>query len=286
MLTDFKNSDLMIKLYVKLIKRNKTLYKSYNFSNCKQKFSLELYLNYILYVFKTGISWRDLKGNRDGISWNSIYFNYRKLNSANIFKLSYIDLLNKYIKKDPKKKSIKIVSTDTTFVPNKKGKDCVGYNRFYNRKRGTKISIICDEYGVPLNVKLYAGNKNDASILIDQFNDKNCSLVSSHLLKKHTDYFLADPAYDTKLIRDHIENNNMTPIIKQNRRNIKDKSKIIKLTKKEEILYKKRLVIERLNNNIKMNKRLTVRYDVKIKSYTGWLFISMAKFLYGLFPKL
>ncbi len=67
--------------------------------------------------------------------------------------MSYISLLNKYLKKTPAKK-LKFIYTDTSFVPNKKGKEVIGrrsnpkgYNKFYNRKNGTKISLITDAYG-------------------------------------------------------------------------------------------------------------------------------------------
>lgn len=104
---------------------------------------------------------------------NSVYKVYIKLNAFNVFKLSYVDLLNKYLKKSANNKlkyimtlrvAIRFIllSTDTSFIPNKKGKTVTGYNRFYNRKRGTKISLITDSNGITLNMACYKGNIYDS----------------------------------------------------------------------------------------------------------------------------
>lgn len=118
--------NIIIKLLIKVIKDNKELYKSFNYSNRLQKYDLKDYLKDILYVLKTGIGWRDLRSH---INWNSVYKVYIKLNKNGIFKLTYIDLLKKYFKKHSNGK-LKYMYTDTTFVPNKNGKDKIGYNRF------------------------------------------------------------------------------------------------------------------------------------------------------------
>ncbi len=59
--------------------------------------------------------------------------------------------------------------TYTTFIQNKNGNNLIGYNKFYNRKNGTKILIICDASGKghPIDTCFYKGNKNDFKILLD-----------------------------------------------------------------------------------------------------------------------
>lgn len=78
---------------------------------------------------------------RSHIYWNSIYKAYEKINKYKIFEVSYKDLLNKYYMKSSNNK-LKFVSSDTTFIPNKKGRDCIAYNKFYNRKNGIYAIII------------------------------------------------------------------------------------------------------------------------------------------------
>lgn len=268
----FKNN-IIVNIIIRYIKSKPKISKCFYFSDKQRKYKLKEYLIEILYILKTGIAWRD---TRSFIKWESIYKTYNKLNFLGIFKLSYIDLLNKYIKRSPNKK-LKYILTDTSFIPNKKGKDVIGYSKFYNRKNGTKISIITDSHGIPLNINCYPGNDHDSKILIDQL--KNWSAVKYNNISKNRGLFLADPAYDCKKIRDEIKKMNYDPLICQNKRNIKDKSKIIKFNDHEKIIYKKRLIVEHTFNKLKMNKRLMIRYDSKIESFEGFIYLALVKMI-------
>jgi len=267
---------LVIKLLVKHVKENKNLYTSFNFSNVHQKYHLADYLYVILIVLKTGIAWRYVEELNINIGWNSVYKVYQKLNKAGIFKIAYTDLLKKYLTKCPNKK-LRYVLTDTSFVPNKKGKNMYGYNTYYNKKNGTKISLITDSNGIPLNMKCYMGNKCDSKILLDHL--ENSDIVCTNHIDKYKRYFLADPAYDSKEVREALEKLNYESIIAQNRRNIKDPTKLISLTDNEKNIYKKRLKIENTFSKMKMNRRLCLRYDSKIESYIGFIYLSFIKML-------
>lgn len=159
--------NIIIKVLSRFIKSNKQLCKSFDFSHKQQKYNLEEILIDILYVLKTGISWRDLRSH---IGWNTVYKRYILLNKHGVFELCYSDLLKKYLKKGTNGK-LKYILTDTSFVQNKKGRDMIGYNKFYKKKKGTKISIITDSKGIPISVKCYKGNKHDCKILNDQLNN-------------------------------------------------------------------------------------------------------------------
>src|SRR5438045_608796 len=108
-------NQLIVNVLIKHVKTIPKLYKSFDFSNIHQRYSLADYLIEILYVLKTGIAWRDL---RCPMNWISVYKVYTKLVSYNIFKISYTTLLNKYIKRAPNKK-LRYISTDTSFISNK-----------------------------------------------------------------------------------------------------------------------------------------------------------------------
>ena len=265
-------NDIIIKLLVKEVKNNKELYKSFDFSNKLQKYDIKLYLTDILYVLKTGVSWRDLRSN---ICWNSIYKVYIKLNKHKIFEYSFKELLKKYLKKLYKNK-LKYISTDTTFIPNKKGHDKKGYNKFYNKKNGTKISMHTDLNGIPLNIKCYKGNMNDSKILCDHLKD-GIIVNHDHLLKDYNSYFLGDKGYDTKNVRSKLKEFKLKILIDQNKRNIKDPEKLIKFNKIEKGIYKKRLVIERTFNKLKYNRKLCLRYENKIENFIGFIYLGMLK---------
>ncbi len=185
------------------------------------------------------------------------------LNFYGIFKLCHKDLLLEYIKRSSNHK-FKYLLTDTTFIPNKKGKDCMGYSKFYNRKNGTKISIITDAKSISLNMKCHSGNKHDSKILIDQLKHFD-TVWDNHDLHDKT-IFMADPVYDCMNIRNKLKELNFDPLIHQNKRNIKDPTKIIKMNYNQKKLYRKRLRVEHAFNKLKMNRRLMIRYDGKIDS--------------------
>ena len=269
--TTSKKDNIVIKVIIKYIKSKPFIYKHFNFSYHTQLYTLYKLLEDILYVLKTGISWRDLRSN---IYWNTVYKAYIKLNNFKVFKLSYVELLNKYIYRTPSKK-LKFISTDTSFIPNKCGQNKIGYNKFYNRKYGSKISLISDNRGNAINVKVYKGNKSDSKILLDHL--KNDYLINNNMLNSNIKYFLADAGYDTKAIRKKLFKLGYKILIPQNKRNIKDDTKIIKFTKYQKNIFKNRLKIENKFSQIKSNKRLLFRYDVKVSNFYGFIYLALLK---------
>jgi transposase len=274
---------IIVKLLIKHIKSIPKLFKSFNFSHKQQKYTLTEYLIEILYVLKTGIAWRDI---RSKINWNSIYKAYIKLNKYKIFEISYVYLLNKYLKRGINNK-LKYVTTDTTFIPNKRGKDLIGFNKYYNKKKGTKISIITDSKGIPFNIAFYKGNKNDGRIFLDQIKKQKLTILDKN--KSNTRLFMADPAYDIvnfyhvknsqKEIRLKIKDMNYDPLIAQNKRAIKDPNKIIVFNDTYNELYKKRLVVERTFNRMKNDRKICLRYESKIENFIGFVYLSLIKLL-------
>ena len=93
-------------------------------------------------------------------------------------------------------------------------------------------------------------------------------------------YFLADSGYDSRVIKETIIKRGFNPLILQNKRGIKDKTKIIKFTKAEGKMYAKRLAIERTFNRMKMDRRVSIRYDCKIDAYMGFVYLSLIKLLF------
>jgi len=85
---------------------------------------------------------------------------------------------------------------------------------------------------------------------------------------------MADPAYDCKEIRDLFKSKNINVLIPQNRRNTKNPLKIVKFTAAQKKKYKKRLIIERTFNRLKNNKRLMARYDRKLETFVGFVYVS------------
>ena len=152
---------------------------------------------------------------------------------------------------------------------------------YNNRKNGTKISLITDSNGIPFNVKCYKGNKYDSKILDNHLKNENLIDITNMMPDKK--YFLADPGYDTKAIRDNLKDKNYLTLIPQNAplvaRNIKDKNKLKKFSKMDKKIYKKRLVIERTFNNLKVNRRLCLRYESYLSNFIGFIYLALIKIL-------
>ena len=267
LMREIKN-DLVVKVLTAHIKANSKLYKCFNHSHNRQIYKLSEYLTEILYVLKTGISWRNIRSH---IYWNSIYKAYIKLNKYKIFESCYKKiLLTKYLKKGANKK-LRFIITDTTFIPNKNGNNKVGYNKYYNKKNGTKISIICDSKGIPIDTAFYKGNINDSKILLDHLNN---SIINKLSIRCH---FMADKGYHTKEIINTLNERGFIPLIAQNKRNIKNENLINKMNDDDKEIYKNRSIIERLNAKIKNNKKLQLRYEKDICNYEGLYYLFCIK---------
>ena len=65
-------------------------------------------------------------------------------------------------------------------------------------------------------------------------------------------------------------------MIVKNKRNTKKKL-IKRFSKNESKIYKKRLIVEHTINKVKSNRRLSLRYDTKIRSFVGFIFLALIK---------
>lgn len=248
----------IIRILIKNI--NKSKYKdNYNFKHKSQKYSLQFILAHIIYLIKHSATWRTL-----GINiYNNIYKHYIKLNKLNLFKDTYIELLNKYLIKT-KNKTLKTLYTDTSFIVNKKGIDNKERNKYMKNKNCNKVSIITDNKFIPIDIEIYKGNLNDSNILQQQFININNKL-------NYSKYFIADKGYCSSKIRNILINKNITPI------NTKNINKINKLSIDEKNKYKKRIKIEHIFSNLKSNHKIENRYEKYINNYKGLLYLYFIK---------
>ena len=260
----FNKESLVIKLLIKEINTIPELKKSYGYFYKSQKYELKDILIDISYVLKTGIPWRAL---RSKIHWNTIYKSYMKLNKYKVFKTCYTGLLKKYLINN--KGKLKYIFTDTSIVPNRYGINKANLNKYYKNKRVTKLSIITLKNGIPFNVKLYGGNRNDSYIFQDQ--SKNDKLLRENNNKK---YFMADKGYDSQAIKRLTQGLGYINVIPQNRRGIKNIKKI-RSFKRYKIIYRKRIKVENMFNKIKTFRRLAIRYDKYEHTFMGFVWMAL-----------
>ena len=256
------------RLLIAHINSNADLKRSFDFTYHTQKYKLEHILDDIIYVMKYNVPYRAL---RSKINWQTTYKVYRKLLKFGIFKATFTELLTKYVKRGNLNKKLKIVSTDTTFIMNKKGSEKIGLNRFYYKKKGNKISVITDSNKQILDIAIYKGGKNDGKILENQINRNNILIDKSY--DKYKKYFLCDAGYDSKQIHNKLRSLNFVQLIAQNKRGIKNKNLIRRFTKREYKIYCKRSKVEHVISRLKQLRRINNRYDQLISTYEGYVYL-------------
>ena len=101
-------------IYNTIIK-NKIIGHYYTNNYISKKHDIKKIISEIVYVLKTGISWRNL---RSSINYNSIYYHFKRFVDNNIFINAYINIFNLYLNKI---KSINGLIIDSSFIQNKCG---------------------------------------------------------------------------------------------------------------------------------------------------------------------
>ena len=281
----------MIKLNINLlnlikdtINKTKKLINSYNHTYPNQKYELEEILKSIFYILKSGISWRN---NQSSIHWESLRRHFNILFQYKIFFKTYHKILGKYLKTKQKSKNKIIIMTDTSFIINRTGIN-QKRNKYCRNKKCTKLSSITDENGIPLNILIFDGNKNDITCFIKQINfikkiNPNNKLLSNKLILNksmtHKLLLLADKGYDSRKLRNLLNILHLEHIIPYNKRNTKDENKIKHLSSEEKIKYKKRIKIEHSFSWIKRYKRIQEFNEKNIKIYESFLYFSLCSML-------
>lgn len=271
---------ILIKSIINFIKRYPELYKYYNFTYVTQKYSLEDILDGVIEIVKYGKPYRSSKT----IPKSTLHDAYVRLCDRGIITNTYIELLNKYIKKCPNKK-FKYIFTDTTCVVNKYGSEKASYFP-YKKRVVTKIAFECLSDGMPIKVMIANGSSNDSKIFKEQLNEPY--LCDQSIVDQNKKYYIADSLYDGKENINALKENNFIPLIKNNPKNTKNKALLKKkrMTAKQFKIYKKRFNIEVFNGLVKSYRRIQTRYDRKAYIFLNTvLFGCIDRILYNMINK-
>lgn len=223
----------------------------------------------IIYVLKSGISWRLFIGN---INWNTLYQHFRRFTKYGIFITAHNKILNNYVNKN--KENLETQITDTTFILNKNGRENIERNKLVKNKNCNKISILTDIKGLPLDVIIKEGNIHDSQFVEEHIMNIQNSGYNNGLQNKE---FLADAAYDSKKIRQLLEIYNYKPKIPINKRNSKkDIDKIKHKNKSVKNTNNKRIKVEHSFSELKRFKKIDKRYDVLINSFMSFVYMAIS----------
>ena len=235
------------------------------------KYSVDEIIRTIIYVLKTGISFRNIASK---IKWRTVYFHFNRFIKANIFERLFKRIRKKYTKN----KKLKIIMIDSSFIANKyksfgrvhKSKICYGINKikrnkYYSNKNGNKVSIITDKYGLPLSVLINKGTIHDISFVKKHIKDL-------HIKSSYNKILLADKGYYSKQLRDDILQSKITLCVPP-KKGLKNSLFF------DKAIYKNRIFVEHCFQKIKTFRRCSFRYDKKFSSFKQNIFLTCSLIL-------
>lgn len=200
-------------------------------------------------VLRTGCQWRELASNL--VSPKTIHNYFRRWSEAGIFKTAYQKILA-YVRRQ---KPDLYYAVDSTLIKNIGGRNCLGGNHADRGRNASKISVIVNNNGIPLNIKIFPGNRHDSILFRSTI--ENSLVRLTHRLPVH-----ADKAYDNRPCRKVLQDNHLNDAILKKR------------VYNSPILQKNRLVVEHFFAWLKMYRRLILRYDHKVSNYLAFVYLA------------
>ena len=144
---------------------NTTEYYHIFYNNtANRKYNIKLLIDSIVFILKFGLSYRTfikiltfvhIEKKYNFPSHVTIFKFFNKLIKYKIIYTTYNNLVNKYINKHKTNKFI----TDYYKMD-------IDYNQQIRKHKVSKISLITDFKGIPLNINLSSGNTNDSTIFL------------------------------------------------------------------------------------------------------------------------
>jgi hypothetical protein len=244
----------LVEYLINFINSNEKFNKLFN--HHKQIYSMEDLFTALIYKLTTGISYKNISKLKTNIKGSNLHYFHKKIVKYNLFEEFYNYYISIYINNIPENKYFYV---DSTLIANKLGINNATYNIQLKKHKSTKISIIIDDFGIPIDFKITNSNNHDSSIFSNQLD----TIVNKYPnLCTNDKIFIGDSAYDSNNIRHKLKNCKLGKLISdRNKRNTKDKNKLHKLDLYSKMLLKKRSKIEHVNNILKKNKTINTRYE-------------------------
>ena len=268
-----KTDKKIVKYIMKFINSNPKWEKL--FSHHKQIYKIDELFEALIYKLRTGLSYKNISNSIYNINGGTLYYFHNKIIKHNILVEFYDDYMEKYIAN--MSKNISEFYIDSTLVANKLGIDKATHNIQLKKHKSSKISIIEDDFKIPIDYIISDSNTHDVTLMhthIQNISNKYPLLCTNN--KK----FIADSAYDSKNIRNQLKDTKLGILIcDKNKRNIKDAEKLekLKLTLYEKLLLKKRCVIEHANNTLKQNRTVNIRYEKQSTKYENFVLLAIIR---------
>ena len=222
----------------------------------KKALPLAATLDRIFYVCKTGCPWRSLEVQ--GASPKTVYHHFNRWSKQRVFERAFEDLRSKYLTL-PRKALI----ADCSFVKNIYGRCVVGRNPTDRGRKATKVSLLADERGAPLQVCFHQGNRSDCQTLHHLLNSAAASMGT---LTVHAQ-LLADKGYDSALCRAACAAHGLSQRIPARR------------TRGDREDNGRRVRVEHVFGHLDRCRRILVRYEAQMFSFRSFHAMACMKVL-------
>ena len=229
----------------------------------------------ILYRLKSGCQWRllpvDLFFEHKVISWQGVYYHFRKWVLDGSFKRVWIELL----KASHRLLDLSSMQLDGSHTPAKNGGEHIGYQ---GRKKAktTNALFLCDNQGQPLSMATPQSGQHHDAYEMEVLFEELCTLVNEAGIDLNGVFMNADSGFDTAALPQQCSQKGIEANIDRNERSQKCQQQYRYF---DELLYKRRFVIERMNAWIDSFKALLVRFETKVQHWMAFHFLAFAALL-------
>ena len=226
----------------------------------RPRLDAENILNAIDLVLRSGMAWRHLKHTHftDTCHYTTIHKTFTKWVDLGVFEATYKTILR--LDASRRRRGPRYYCIDSTQVKNQYGRDCVGPNPTDRGRKGTKLSVLVDDRGVPIALACFGANISDFRTVEDTFDKKKLPLRPRRTL-------YADKGYDSARIRSFVSSMGLKPCIAR-RGSVTPRYQVSPPG-----------VVENLFAWLDKYRRLLVRYEVKIAAYLQFTYLACCHIL-------
>ena len=232
----------------------------------------------ILYRLKSGCQWGMLPveqffTSKAKLSRSGVYHHYRQWVRDGCFKSVWIALL----KANHQLLDLSCMQLDGSHTLAKHGGEQVGYQ---GRKaaKTTNALFLSDNQGLPLAMATpQSGNHHDLHDIQNLF-EELCKVLKEADIDLSGVFMNADSGFDAQVLREQCNEKQIEANIDINERNSKEQPSD-KYVYFDELLYKRRFVIERMNAWIDSFKALLIRFETLTSTWMALHFLAFAVIL-------
>ena len=211
------------------------------------------------FVMSTGIAWKD-----SGPSFSAAYKRFRHWATTGVLQRAWSVMLCQYSERQLQANPawFRDLFLDTTQVKNVRGVDCVGRNPTDRGRKGTKMSVICDNNQVPL-VCLYSGsNAPDIKQALSTMDGIECPVTADGRRRCN---IVADRAYFSGKLRAQLKQRKFR-LVTDNKRNCQPR----RITKADRLRLTARHKIENTFCRLDKFMRIRVRLECSLDSFKAF----------------